>query len=74
MWVTITDLMRHCLIIWCLDGQRMSIGDPAFVKNVTDLQTFYLQKSTSKELADRISLSTTFPSYYYNPENYTAQR
>ncbi|ELU43189.1 gamma-glutamyltranspeptidase [Rhizoctonia solani AG-1 IA] len=55
-------------------GQRMSIGDPAFVKNVTDLQTFYLQKSTSKELADKISLSTTFPSYYYNPDNYTAQR
>ncbi|KAJ1310978.1 hypothetical protein OPQ81_009487 [Rhizoctonia solani] len=55
-------------------GQRMSIGDPAFVKNVTDLQTFYLEKSTSKELAGKISLNTTYPSYYYNPENYTAQR
>ncbi|CAE6470101.1 unnamed protein product [Rhizoctonia solani] len=55
-------------------GQRMSIGDPAFVKNVSELQTFYLEPSTSKELADKISLSTTYPSYYYNPENYTAQR
>ncbi|KAG8710840.1 hypothetical protein FRC11_004055 [Ceratobasidium sp. 423] len=55
-------------------GQRMSIGDPAFVKNVTELQSFYLEPSTSKELADKISLSTTYPSYYYNPENYTAQR
>lgn len=55
-------------------GQRMSIGDPAFVSNVTALQAYYLQKDTSKELADKISLTTTFGASYYNPDNYTAQR
>lgn len=55
-------------------GQRMSIGDPAFVSNVTALQSFYLQKNTSKELAEKISLTTTYGASYYNPDNYTAQR
>jgi hypothetical protein len=56
------------------DGQRMSLGDPAFVSNVTSLQSFYLQKNTSKELADKITLDMTHTSAYYDPGNYTAQR
>ncbi|KAB5591111.1 Gamma-glutamyltranspeptidase [Ceratobasidium theobromae] len=55
-------------------GQRMSIGDPAFVTNVTTLQAYYLQKSTSKELANRISLGTTYDASYYDPGKYVAQR
>jgi gamma-glutamyltranspeptidase/glutathione hydrolase len=56
------------------DGQRMSIGDPAFVPNVTALQSYYIQKNTSRQLAERISLDTTHEAFYYNPGNYTAQR
>jgi hypothetical protein len=56
------------------DGQRMSLGDPAFVSNVTDLQSFYLQKDTSKELADKITLDMTHTAAYYDPGNYTVQR
>lgn len=52
----------------------MSIGDPAFVTNVTTLQAYYLQKSTSKELANRISLGTTYDASYYDPGKYVAQR
>ncbi|QRV76429.1 gamma-glutamyltranspeptidase [Ceratobasidium sp. AG-Ba] len=55
-------------------GQRMSLGDPAFVSNVTSLEAFYLKKKTSKKLAQKISPDTTFSAAYYNPSNYTAQR
>lgn len=67
-------LINVLMQLWSPDGQRMSIGDPAFVSNVTALQAYYLQKDTSKELADKISLTTTFGASYYNPDNYTAQR
>ncbi|KAG8690782.1 hypothetical protein FRC09_011852 [Ceratobasidium sp. 395] len=56
------------------DGQRMSLGDPAFVSNVTSLEAFYLKKKTSKSLADKITLDTTHTAAYYDPGNYTAQR
>lgn len=52
----------------------MSLGDPAFVSNVTSLESFYLEKSTSKELAGEITLNTTHTASYYDPGNYTAQR
>ncbi|KAG9124169.1 hypothetical protein FRC07_012594 [Ceratobasidium sp. 392] len=55
-------------------GQRMSLGDPAFVSNVTSLESFYLKKKTSKDLASKITLDTTHTANYYNPGNYTAQR
>ncbi|KAG8763918.1 hypothetical protein FRC12_008359 [Ceratobasidium sp. 428] len=55
-------------------GQRMSLGDPAFVSNVTSLEAFYLKKKTSKSLADKITLDTTHTAAYYDPGNYTAQR
>ncbi|KAG8747908.1 hypothetical protein FRC10_010527 [Ceratobasidium sp. 414] len=55
-------------------GQRMSLGDPLFVSNVTALEAFYLKKKTSKELADKIMLDTTHTAAYYDPGNYTAQR
>ncbi|ORY39482.1 gamma-glutamyltranspeptidase [Leucosporidium creatinivorum] len=55
-------------------GQRTQYGDPAFTKNVTDLQQYYLTDSVVEELRAKIIDNTTFPVGYYDPSNYTATR
>ncbi|TKY86150.1 hypothetical protein EX895_004975 [Sporisorium graminicola] len=50
-------------------GQRTNYGDPAFVKNVSRLESEYLELSTSKANKAKINDSRTFDTAYYIPSN-----
>ncbi|KAJ9480229.1 putative Glutathione hydrolase proenzyme (putative) [Pseudozyma hubeiensis] len=54
-------------------GQRTNYGDPAFVKNVTHLESEYLELDVSKENKNKINDSRTFPMDYYIPSNKNTQ-
>lgn len=47
------------------------MGDPAFVQNVTALQAFYLEPSTAAEVRKNITVNTTHPAEWYDPDLYT---
>lgn len=50
-------------------GQRTNYGDPAFVKNVSRLESKYLELDFSSQNKAKISDTQTFPTAYYIPEN-----
>lgn len=50
-------------------GQRTNYGDPAFVKNVSRLESQYLELSTSRANKAKINDGRTFPTEYYFPDN-----
>ncbi|KAJ7357041.1 gamma-glutamyltranspeptidase [Mycena albidolilacea] len=52
-------------------GQRTQYGDPAFTRNVTDLQSFYLTDAAVADVRSKIKDNQTFPVAYYDPANYT---
>jgi gamma-glutamyltranspeptidase/glutathione hydrolase len=55
-------------------GQRGTLGDPAFVPNVTSLESRYLEDSTAKKIRERITLNKTHGAAYYDPATYEVQR
>jgi gamma-glutamyltranspeptidase/glutathione hydrolase len=50
---------------------RYPDGDPAFTRNVTDLQSFYLTDAAVADVRSKIKDNQTFPVAYYDPANYT---
>ncbi|KAF7299135.1 Gamma-glutamyltranspeptidase [Mycena indigotica] len=68
-----TDQTTHALIQSTKFGygQRTTFGDPAFTKNVTQLEGLYLQDSTVASIRARLPLNTTFTAPYYIPSNYS---
>ncbi|KAF7297840.1 Gamma-glutamyltranspeptidase [Mycena kentingensis (nom. inval.)] len=51
-------------------GQRTTYGDPAFTKNVSALEEYYLRDETVAAVRARLPLNTTFAAPYYNPSGY----
>ncbi|KAJ7211992.1 gamma-glutamyltranspeptidase [Mycena pura] len=68
-----TNLTTHALIQATKFGygQRTTYGDPAFTKNVSQLEGLYLEDSTVEAIRARLPLNTTFPPAYYDPSNFT---
>ncbi|KAJ7069928.1 gamma-glutamyltranspeptidase [Mycena amicta] len=51
-------------------GQRTTYGDPAFTKNVSELEGYYLEDSTVAAIRKKLPLNTTFPASFYDPQSY----
>lgn len=55
-------------------GQRSTLGDPAFTKNVTYLEQAYLSESTVTAIRAKINDTKTYPVSYYDPGQYFPSR
>jgi gamma-glutamyltranspeptidase/glutathione hydrolase len=51
-------------------GQRTNYGDPAFTKNVTELEALFLQPEAVEDVRQSIVDDSTFPAIYYISANY----
>lgn len=51
-------------------GQRTSLGDPAFVSNVTSLEKSFLSSDVAAEVRSKLDISATQPVSVYDPSNF----